>query len=912
MCPKKVPLLSSSHGYPNLTRVLLGLLCLSTQMLAHAEDISIYVSPDGNDNWSGKLSSPSPKRTDGPLQTLEAAQKAVRFALAKSTDTGQISVIIAPGRYLLRQPLVFEPQDSGTQTHPVRWKNMGPGQATITGAIDLKLLNKSTDREFKFAPPQLSQTYIAGGGQLYINDTRAILARQPNLGEYWYVAQPAFSKTDPIGGGSRSAFQATKDQWQWLNSLSKDDHSRAIVDLMHSWNSGLHRLASNTSAQDLTVDISPPALHIFHEFGESQRFYIENIEKALDSPQEWIATPSAIRYIPREVDKATSPHAVLPQLETLLLIRGDVKSKKWVENIIFDGLQFSESLWLTPPAGFTDQQAAVNVGAAITVDGARNISIENCTINRTGGYGVWFRESVRNSKVQSCKMDDLGAGGIKIGKTKQVADDINETGNNAISNNIISNTGKIHPGAVGIWIGQSYDNTLSKNTIFNTTYTGISIGWDWTDTAPTSGRNVIKNNLLYNIGMGNLADLGGIYTTGYSPGTVISNNVIREVRSFHGYGPGYGAGPSAWGIYNDAKSRAIKVSDNIIIGTDGGSYFLNLGKEVSAIGNVFALGQEGEIFVAPIPEKNTQRLIASNNIIIPLAKSFISIPNSKPPNVFLSNNLVASSSSSPSLSADVEAVCQECRTTQTAVETTPLAKEIRVTSPDKEIRSKIKNTIEESGSSLNQSREDQTLSNNSNQKIRSSASLQNPAPSALNLSGEDLLNRLVFSPPPPSVGIKTTKGCRTQQDSCLILQDSPSYQNSYDPHTYLRLSTSDRYASISFYIKLDNASDFIHEWRDASLPHATGISLRITPNGFFVGNKVIAPSSTNTWMKVNITADLNNAWILQVAYDDGRTAKTAKLPFVNPNWHDLKWIGFISNARVSTQTSLSDITISTK
>lgn len=898
-------------GYRAIPIISFSFACLAMQTFAYAEDVSIYVSPEGNDSWSGHVSTPSPQKNDGPLHTLEAAQKAARIALSRSsTDTGTISVVVAPGRYSLHQSLVFEPQDSGTPTHPVLWKSMGPGPAIITGAVDLKLLNKSTDSEFRFAPPQLNQAYMVGGGQLYVNGARATLARQPNLGDYWYVSQAAFSKTDQIGGGSRSTFQATQDQWQWLNSLSKNDRSRAIVNIMHSWNSGLHRLGSSTPTQDLIVEISPPALHVFHEFGENQRFYIENIEKALDSPQEWIVTPTAIRYIPRESDKTALPYAVLPQLETLIQIHGDVKNQKWVENIRFDGLQFSESLWLTPPAGFTDQQAAVNVGAAITVDGARNISIENCVINRTGGYGIWFRDSVRDSKVESCKMDDLGAGGIKIGKARQSADDLTQTGNNILSNNIISNTGKIHPGAVGIWVGQSFDNTLSNNTIFNTTYTGISVGWDWTDSTPTSGRNAIKNNLLYNIGLGSLADLGGIYTTGYSPGTVISSNVIREVRSFHGYGPGYGAGPSAWGIYNDAKSRSIKVSDNIVIGTDGGSFFLNLGKETSATGNIFANGKEGEIFVAPTSSHGAQRLTASDNIIIPITHNFISIP-SQSKDISLTKNLIASNDNNPALTSEIEGSCQECQTAQIALQTTQTAKDIRVTAPDPKIKSKIDTIIGRSGSTLHQSRGDQTLSV-SYQVARNIALPQNLAPAVLNLSGDNLLARLVFSPPPPNPGVQATGACRDRRDYCLIFQDSPSYPNSYDPHAYLRLNSSGKYANVSFYIKIDNTSDFIHEWRDAAVPHGTGISLRITPSGFFIGNKSIAPAPTNTWMKVEISADLNDSWSLQITYDGEKRTKVASLPFVKSNWHDLRWIGFISNSRASSQTSLSDITISTK
>jgi hypothetical protein len=38
----------------------------------HAPGSTVYVSPDGDDRWSGRLPSPNPSRTDGPVATLTA------------------------------------------------------------------------------------------------------------------------------------------------------------------------------------------------------------------------------------------------------------------------------------------------------------------------------------------------------------------------------------------------------------------------------------------------------------------------------------------------------------------------------------------------------------------------------------------------------------------------------------------------------------------------------------------------------------------------------------------------------------------------------------------------------------------------------------------------------------------------
>ncbi|HRR67609.1 MAG TPA: hypothetical protein P5063_08195, partial [Methanomassiliicoccales archaeon] len=40
--------------------------------------VEVFVSPQGNDRWSGRLAAPNRSRTDGPFATLERARDAVR------------------------------------------------------------------------------------------------------------------------------------------------------------------------------------------------------------------------------------------------------------------------------------------------------------------------------------------------------------------------------------------------------------------------------------------------------------------------------------------------------------------------------------------------------------------------------------------------------------------------------------------------------------------------------------------------------------------------------------------------------------------------------------------------------------------------------------------------------------------
>ena len=40
--------------------------------------IELFVSPEGDDSWSGRRPRPNARKTDGPFATVSAAQKAVR------------------------------------------------------------------------------------------------------------------------------------------------------------------------------------------------------------------------------------------------------------------------------------------------------------------------------------------------------------------------------------------------------------------------------------------------------------------------------------------------------------------------------------------------------------------------------------------------------------------------------------------------------------------------------------------------------------------------------------------------------------------------------------------------------------------------------------------------------------------
>ena len=99
------------------------LLLASFAAPAHSENtLVLHVSPDGNAAWSGQLTKPNAGKTDGPLVSLAGARDAIRKLKAQSAVTKPIRVLVADGLYSLTEPLVFMPEDSGTDAAPITYE----------------------------------------------------------------------------------------------------------------------------------------------------------------------------------------------------------------------------------------------------------------------------------------------------------------------------------------------------------------------------------------------------------------------------------------------------------------------------------------------------------------------------------------------------------------------------------------------------------------------------------------------------------------------------------------------------------------------------------------------------------------------------------------------------------------------
>ena len=210
-----------------MLRQLLPLLII-LQLAIQADAFEVFVSPQGNDSWSGKLEQPNAEKTDGPVASLPAARDLVRAFKRKNKNPDEaIFITLRAGTYRLTEPLQLGQADSGTEKAPVVIRAFSGEQPLVTGGVEVSgFKNVSPNIHSAALPESLKDAsqirlILFQGRRLPMARWPNYDAKQPIAGGWAYAdGQRTNKPSDKIAGeteANRSQFKMKKEdarRWQ--------------------------------------------------------------------------------------------------------------------------------------------------------------------------------------------------------------------------------------------------------------------------------------------------------------------------------------------------------------------------------------------------------------------------------------------------------------------------------------------------------------------------------------------------------------------------------------------------------------------------------------------------------------------------------------------------------------------------
>ncbi len=610
---------------------LLGALALSW-WLASQQPLTVYVSPNGDDRWSGAASAHVPGTADGPLRSLHAARERVR-KLQASHPNRPIRVVVAPGVYGLREPLVLGPRDSGSPGAPVTWVSAQPGAAVLTGGRIV--------RGWRPWRGQIFRTDIKAQGiplrryhQLFYRGRRQPLARHPN-----------FDPKHPRTGGFLYVYdRGVKNHEQFVyapGDLPLDkwpDVSQAEVFCIN------HGGWTVTITPIVSID---PRLRLITvrraraDFRELNRYFVQNVLGALDAPGEWFLDyrTGELYFWPPD-GRQPGDNVTLPVLDNVIELRGSVPYPPGRRDTRLPGrlgLQVKEPRDVPDRPvhdiviqGFSVQCARRD---GVRLVGARDCRVIGCTVRDVGGVGinlggvVPLYPDVGNPREGQPKGLPGGVGGAGQDLYFQYpCHSCRVAGNDVYST-----------GSDGIFL-YGHANVAENNHVFDVGLydkdcAGINL-WGRECVARRNFIHDVPRNAVFLKGTRHVVELNEIRYTMLETcdggairmcqrdfglrGCVIRFNRIRDTVGY-GYPRGslrYMAPYYSWAVYLDDYTCGTAVRGNIIARTGRGGIMVHGGSDNVLEGNIIVDAGFYMIEVVPIDPKQMSGNAARRNVLV--------------------------------------------------------------------------------------------------------------------------------------------------------------------------------------------------------------------------------------------------------------------------------------------------------
>ena len=512
------------------------------------------------------------------------------------------------GTYAFHEPVFIRPEDSGTKESPTTIRSVGDEKVILSGGISINGWKKQG--KVWVADVPVFNGRPLDFRQLWVNGKKAVRARDvedfekmnricsvDEKNEILYVPAVSIRRLIDNKGNLKAKYAEMVLHQMWcvanlrIRSVEVQGDSAAIrfhqpesrIQFEHPWPRPM-----------VTTD------------GHNSAFYLTNARELQDVPGEWYHDIDArkVYYYPREGEKMQEAEVIVPAVETLVRVEGTLDRP--VCHIRFEKITFSYTTWMRPSEkGHVPLQAGMyltdgyridpkmqrnylnhpldNQGwlgrpaAAVRVVAARQIDFERCRFEHLGSTGLDYEEAVQGGVVRGCLFRDIAGNGLLVGSFSPAAHETHLPYDPAdrrevctqqhINNCYFTEIGNEDWGCLAIAAGYVGDVNIEHNEISEVPYSGISLGWGWTQTVNCMRNNRVHANLIHHYAK-HMYDVAGIYTLGSQPKSYVTENCVHSI-----YKPGYVHDPNHWFyLYTDEGSSFITVRDNW---TEGEKYLQN-------------------------------------------------------------------------------------------------------------------------------------------------------------------------------------------------------------------------------------------------------------------------------------------------------------------------------------------------
>lgn len=533
-----------------------------------AVQTSYYVATTGSDTNVGTEAQ--------PFKTVEKARDVIRTI--NGNMTGDIIVYLRGGTYNIDSTISFNESDSGTNGYKVIYQAYSGETPVITGGTTVTGWTVHSGNIYK-----ASVTGVDNFRQLYVDGVRADRARSATThtanGYYYDSGIDGYIVNDSVIGN-----YANPDDVELVWSKAWRCHRLSVSSIVDS-GSGTKSIIMNQPYLDWSMTLDYAA----GRPNSNNGFYVENALELLDQEGEWYydKTNKVVYYQPRSGENIASAEVYIPNddVESLIRLQGSTINNQ-VHNIEIKGLTFKHTTWLRPSTeGASSLQASFLIAgpnqgahtdngiippAAIEIDHANKIYINNNVLNNLGAIGIKMENDVQDTQITGNTISDTSADAIVIGTWKHnyIDPTLGEglCTNILVRNNTISKVSDEYWGspAITTYYGKLID--IQHNEISDIPYTGISMGWNgWSGLEKDSfslGQNRISwNSISDYMKIGH--DGGAIYTLNAQPGSVWEGNYIKDVNQANA------------ALYPDEGSGYMTIKNNVVdIATDVCNYVM--------------------------------------------------------------------------------------------------------------------------------------------------------------------------------------------------------------------------------------------------------------------------------------------------------------------------------------------------